>query len=190
MKIAARRTQVGIVFTLLGLIGGAAYYLLFQANPPSGSHNANPSQGQSVVSLVPKEHQVSVYWIEATEKKFRAVPQTVKAIDNEQALEQAIQQLFTAPPSGLYSGIPPATKLLNFSANDRDVFINVSKEFKEGGGSASMLARVTQVVYTASSLNPTANVFILVEGEPIGTVGGEGLEIKQPMTRQDLPLEF
>ncbi|MFN3359989.1 MAG: GerMN domain-containing protein [Pseudanabaenaceae cyanobacterium] len=78
----------------------------------------------------------------------------------------------------------------NFSANDRDVFINLSREFKEGGGSASMIARVTQVVYTATSLNPEANVFILVEGEPIGAVGGEGLEVKQPMRRQDLPLEF
>lgn len=190
MKIASRRSQVGIVLAAVGLVGGVAYYLLFQGNPPTASNSSNPSQAQSVVNPVPQEHQVSVYWIEATEKKLRAVPQVVQAINNEQALEQAIKQLFTTPPSGLYSGIPPQTKLLNFSANDRDVFINLSREFKEGGGSASMIARVTQVVYTATSLNPSANVFILVEGEPIGAVGGEGLEIKQPMHRQDLPLEF
>jgi spore germination protein GerM len=188
MRIAAQKSQIGIFLALLGLLGGAGFYILQQngAPTPNGS-----TQGNSPTSQVaPQDHKVSIYWIEASEKKFKAVPVVVKGIDGEQALEASLKKLLDNPPDGFFSGIPTGTKLLNFTANDRDIFVNVSAEFRNGGGSSSMIGRVTQLVYTATSLNPDANVFLLIEGEPIGALGGEGLEIKQPMTRKDLPLEF
>lgn len=190
MRVATRKSQIGIFLALLGLLGGAGFYLFQHSVTPVPA----PPQGNSQVSQsqtpVPQEQQVSVYWIEATDRKLKAVPRVVKALNGEEALGEALKQLFAPPPEGFYSGIPAEAKLLNFSANDRDVFINVSAAFREGGGAASMVGRVVQVLYTATSLNPDANVFLLVEGEPIGVLGGEGLEIKQPMTRKDLPLEF
>ncbi len=185
MRIAAQKSQIGIALALLGLLGGAGFYVLrHNGSTPS------PIQGNTTIVQAPQEHRVSIYWIEAKERKFKAVPVVVQGKDGEEALAAALQQLFAPPPDGFFSGIPPQAKLLNFSANDRDIFINVSAEFREGGGSATMIGRVTQLVYTATSLNPNANVFLLIDGEPIGSLGGEGLEIKQPMTRRDLPLEF
>lgn len=191
MRIAAQKSQIGIFLALLGLLGGAGFYILQQNRANTPSNSPNTTQGNPNISQVaPKEHKVSIYWIEAAERKFKAVPVVVKGIDGEQALEAGLRQLFGKAPDGFFSGIPTEAQLLNFSANDRDIFINVSEGFRDGGGSSSMVGRVTQLVYTATSLNPDANVFLLIEGEPIGALGGEGLEIKQPMTRKDLPLEF
>jgi spore germination protein GerM len=70
------------------------------------------------------------------------------------------------------------------------VHINLSKEFTMGGGTASMTARVAQVLYTATSLNPNAQVWLSIEGEPLKTLGGEGLLIEQPLTRKSFEQEF
>jgi spore germination protein GerM len=53
-----------------------------------------------------------------------------------------------------------------------------------------MTGRVAQILYTATSLQPTAKVWIDVEGKPLETLGGEGLELKQPLTRQGFEQNF
>jgi spore germination protein GerM len=49
------------------------------------------------------------------------------------------------------------------------------------------------VIYTASSLDPNAKVFVSVEGESIDEkhpLGGEGLTLRQPITRAQFATDF
>lgn len=143
-------------------------------------------------SPISEEQQVTVYWIESKEKRFVAVPTVVKTANTEVALRTALSEMITEPVRrpGLYSAIPPKTKVLDFTIKDKNIQLNLSKEFTSGGGSASMIGRVVQVLYTSTSIDHDAKLFLSIEGKPLNYLGGEGLEIQQPITRKDFALEF
>jgi spore germination protein GerM len=56
-----------------------------------------------------------------------------------------------------------------------------------------MINRLTQVVYTATSLDPTALVYLSVDGQPLTEntpLAGEGLVVRYPIDRQQLTQDF
>ncbi len=137
-----------------------------------------------VEPTVPKtEKKADVYVIKDKGKNLELLPESVKVASNnpDAVLTEAFQSLLTKSDKG--SAIPNGTKLLGLQVKDDGVHVNLSQEYVSGGGSASVTGRVGQVVYTATSLQPTAKVWISVEGKPLEVLGGEGLEVEQPLTR-------
>jgi spore germination protein GerM len=141
--------------------------------------------------------QAASYWVLVEKNGTRMVPVQVALAPQASAavmLSAAFSQLLSNPNfSSRNSSIPANTRLLSMRVDANDVYIDLSKEFLAGGGSASMINRLHQVVYTATSLNPKGRVFISVEGKPLdekNPLAGEGLMVRYPIDRQQLAEDF
>lgn len=137
---------------------------------------------------------VKVYWVNNVNQKIEVVPSTVtlkNAGKPTEILEGAFDSLLAGPTDpAVATTIPQGTKLRKLSVQPDGVHVDLSKEFTEGGGSASMTGRVAQVIYTASTLDPAAKVWIAVDGKPLEVLGGEGLMLDQPITRESFKQNF
>lgn len=191
MSVPVLDKKVWLGLVVAAAIGSGGTAALLYSNKVT-SDPPNIPQSPTRNSPVSDELLVTLYWIESREKRFVAVPTTVKTAKSEVALRTALSTMIEEPVKqpGLYSAIPPKTKVLDFTIKDKNIQLNLSKEFTSGGGSASMIGRVVQVLYTSTSLDPDAKLFLSIEGKPLNYLGGEGLEIQQPITRKDFALEF
>ncbi|MDM9383816.1 GerMN domain-containing protein [Chlorogloeopsis sp. ULAP01] len=159
---------------------------------PTPLTTSTPKINQQVTQL-----QAQTYWLQATDEQIRLVPQEValKPEDSsEVALKTAFDNLFTSSKtSNLTTTIPAGTRLLDLQVTKTGIYVNLSKEFTQGGGSTSMIGRVAQVLYTATSIEPEAKVYLLVEGRLLdeeNPLGGEGIILTEPLTRQQFAQDF
>ncbi len=165
-----------------------------QSPPPIAlSPNAvQPPQPQANATVA--EKAVRVYWLKGTGNQIALAPVTVKVqptIDQPDAvLQAAITHLLAKPAEPNTSTIPPGTKLLGVKLEDDGIHINLSRDFVQGGGTASMTGRVAQILYTATTLQPNAAVWLAVEGKPLEVLGGEGLMLDQPLSRENFERNF
>ncbi|MEH2379694.1 MAG: GerMN domain-containing protein [Nostoc sp.] len=176
--------------------GGVAWFTSHSSNTPTPSNPSARIVQPAQPSTKPLGHEqtANVYWLTPKDKNIALVPQPVKvaSVQPNQALEAAFQSLLAGPKEGTDSTttIPKATKLLGLKAENDEVHVNLSEDFTSGGGTTSMMGRVGQVVYTATTLNPKAKVYIDVNGKPLNVLGGEGLELQQPLTRESFQKNY
>ncbi|MBC1219043.1 GerMN domain-containing protein [Nostoc sp. UCD121] len=175
--------------------GGVAWFTTHSSNPPTPSNPSGPiaQPAQPSTRQPANEQSPNVYWLRPKDKSVALVPQPVKvaSIRANQPLEAAFQSLLAGPTEGTDSTtIPKGTKLLGLKSENDEVHVNLSEDFTSGGGSTSMMGRVGQVVYTATSLNPKAKVYIDVNGKPLDVLGGEGVELQQPLTRESFEKNY
>lgn len=162
--------------------------------PPIAS--APTATQKSPVNAAPASQSkpLQVYWLKASSNAIALSPSVVIPRAKETpnvALSAAIDELLAGPSNAaVTTTIPRDTKLRSLAVKDDGIHIDLSKAFTQGGGSTSMTARLGQVLYTATSLNPSAKVWLLVDGKPLETLGGEGLMLDQPLTRESFKRDF
>ena len=135
----------------------------------------------------PETLRVMAYFVRSEELgvKAREIPYT------QDVATAAIQELLVGPDEqvgsdvGLYTEIPAGTELLDIGLEDGTLIVDLSSEFTEGGGSASVLMRLAQVVHTGTQFDSVDDVQILIEGEFVETIGGEGVMVGDPLDRED-----
>ncbi len=143
---------------------------------------------------VPAPGQAQIYWVAPdpnNEAAIAFVPQNVPFTDQSQEgqIQRAMTILLAAPGSAV-TAIPPQTTLLSLNQTPEGIKIDLSKEFTEGGGSSAMISRLGQIIYTATSTDPSQPVWLSVQGEPLTVLGGEGLMVDQPITRKQFEADF
>lgn len=155
--------------------------------PPSTNNESAPAPAATATTA-------QVYLLDVAGNRFELVPSEVQLETDdspEQVLTAAFERLLDKEvESDAFSEIPSGTELLDVRVESDGVHVNLSSDFEMGGGSASMTGRLAQVIYTASTLEPTAPVWISLDGEPLEVLGGEGLLVDQPMTRAQFEQYF
>ncbi len=188
----------GISAAVVAAAGVGAWWAMNSRNPttipPIPDVVQQPTLPPSPSPSPPIIQQTAqVYWLKDAGNHLEVVPQPLKVATNQPnaVLEAAFNNLLLgATDTTLSSTIPEGTKLRSVLIQNDGIHVDLSEEFTTGGGSASMTGRVAQVLYTATTLQPDAKVWIEVEGKPLEVLGGEGLELEQPMTRQSFEENF
>ncbi len=106
--------------------------------------------------------------------------------------EAAMKELLAGPTEAeletwpaLGTEIPEGTRLLGLEIEDGVALVDLSEEFEQGGGTASITARIAQVVYTLTEHEEIDAVEFYLEGERVEVFSGEGLMLDEPQTRED-----
>jgi spore germination protein GerM len=141
----------------------------------------------------PTEKSVQIYWLKTvgSEIKLAAAPVSLSEAQPNVILKAAFEKMLqgSTDPT-LTSTIPANTKLQKLEIQPDGIHVDLSSEFTTGGGSTAMMGRVAQVIYTATTLDPNASVWISINDKPLDLLGGEGLVLDQPMTRQGFDQNF
>ena len=98
------------------------------------------------------------------------------------AEENAVPAISTAIPAG--------TTLHSVSITAGVATVDLSATFVSGGGSASMIGRLAQVVYTLTQFSTVDGVLFKINGVPTTVFGGEGVIVNTPATRSDFESEL
>ncbi|MEO0852676.1 MAG: GerMN domain-containing protein [Cyanobacteria bacterium J06648_11] len=144
---------------------------------------------------VPIAVPLQVYWLTAAGNEIALAPMPLDISPTataEQALTAAMTTLLQGPihaeDDRAIAAIPLGTELLNLQVRSEGVYVDLSDKFAGGGGSTSMVYRVAQVLYTATSLDPDTDVYLSIEGQPLDKdmpLGGEGLLLESPLRRSE-----
>lgn len=194
----AKRISVGMIASVaVGVLaagGAGAWWALH-----SGKSNTPPIVTQTIQPPAPNnpappiQQTAAVYWLQDTGTNLKLTPTsiTVNTREPNAVLTAAFEQLLTGPSNNSVSStIPQGTKLRSVRVQNDGIHIDLSTDFTSGGGSAAMTGRIAQVIYTATALDPNAKVWINVEGKRLEYLGGEGLDLEQPLTRQSFQENF
>ena len=153
---------------------------------PSGSPSAsNPPPAGSVPT--------TVYLFLADERGEPGLVPVARTMPDSAALAPAtLEALLAGPtedeaaaPNHLLTAIPTGTRALGLVLDGNVATVDLSGEFGSGGGSESMLGRVAQVVYTLTALPGIEAVVFRIDGRPVEALGGEGVVLDEPQTRDD-----
>lgn len=192
----------GVSALVLAVGGGTAWWTLNsqQFKTPVPNPTVQPTTDANSVTIpvpppkqanppVQSKQKAEIYLLKDNGTNSLLVPMQVpvKPADKPRdLLASAFESLLsTQTNSAASNAIPSGTLLRSLTIESDGVHVDLSREFTTGGGSASITGRLGQILYTATSLDPNAQVWISVEGKPLEVLGGEGLEIPQPLTRKN-----
>ena len=83
------------------------------------------------------------------------------------------------------TAVPVGSRLLGLTIVGAVATVDLSSEFESGGGSAAVLSRLGQVVYTLTQFPAVKSVVFQIEGVTRTTFGSEGVVLDKPATRTD-----
>ena len=181
---------IGFSLLLIGVAQITALWALSRAIMPT------ITKFPAVEEIQPAKFSPQIYRLEIVDNRIQLAPKTIHTaatspqIALTEAFDELLNQSLIVDPT---TTIPLRTRLLNLRISDDGIHVDLSQDFAQGGGSSSMIYRVAQVLYTATSIDAQSPVFLSIEGKPLNDdypLGGEGLLLEYPLTRQQFNRDF
>jgi germination protein M len=159
------------------------------STPPSPSPSSGPTSGPTATpTQVPAETIiVRAYGVLGGEPGVEGLVPTLHTIPATDAVARAAMTQLLAGDlaDGVGSAVPAGTRLLGLTIRDGIAVVDLSSAFESGGGSASSMYRLGQVVYTLTQFSTVRSVLFQVEGRTVTTFGPEGIVLDGPQSRAD-----
>jgi len=121
--------------------------------------------------------------------KLISVKRTVRYTNTP--LTETLKSLLQGPntderSASIITNIPTNTKILSVYIKNNIAYIDLSKDFQYNSyGRESTLAQLKQIVYTTTEFSNISSVQFLIEGKVQTYLGGEGVLINKPLSRND-----
>lgn len=152
--------------------------------PPAASPPASPSGAT---------RPVSVYLFLADERGEPGLVPVLREVRAGAAPEAAALEALLAGPTDeeaagtapLTTAIPNGTRAVGLIVDRPVATVDLTAEYASGGGSESMFGRLAQIVYTLTQFDEVEAVAFLLDGRPLRELGGEGIVLDGPQTRED-----
>lgn len=132
--------------------------------------------------------KVTIYFTKASDELgVVLIPVVRKISEGRTRYETAFKELFLGPnikeqeKLKLKTEIPEGTRAIKVEELDDRVNVDISGQFMEGGGSETMQVRFRQLRETALTTAKGRPVYLFIDGVLAQKIGGEGLEIPQPL---------
>lgn len=154
-------------------------------SPTNGDGTEEPTDTTSPDTPSDGEEREVVIYLMGNDEKVHPVR---RQVDGAGVASGALQALCEGPTAaektaGSTSSVPVGTRLLGVTVDAGVATVDLSSEFGSGGGSLSIMSRVAQVVFTATQFSTVESVVFEINGEPLDSLGGEGLILEGPQTR-------
>jgi spore germination protein GerM len=153
------------------------------ASPAASAIATTPAASESpsaAPSASPATTAVRVYLFQpdAAGGDAHLVPVTRTVPFTRAVATAAVRELLSGPApdeTALLTMIPAGSQLLGITIDGSVATVDLTGTFESGGGSASMLGRVAQLVYTATQFPTVDAVRVRLDGRPVDSIGGEGV---------------
>ena len=158
----------------------------------SGCSNLQQSQDSGGLIELPFSgnlREVKVYFTKSkAPEELSLIPVSRKISKDDSITGAALKELFLGPTKteeirGIMTEIPIGTRLIKVEESEDEVLVDLSSQYLTGGGSAAMQLRYLQIYKTLKKICPNKDIYLNVEGKSLKTIGGEGLEVTQPITK-------
>ena len=151
---------------------------------PDGSPDASPSAPGGDTSLV------RAYFFLGGEPGTDGLVPVLREVPGTQAIGAAAMTALLAGPTAeeradrvITTAVPSRSRLLGLTIQDGIATVDLSSDFESGGGSASVLIRLGQVVFTLTQFPTVQGVVFHIEGRPATVFSSEGIVLDRPVGR-------
>jgi hypothetical protein len=159
------------------------------SNAPSGSAGPGsspaPSQPATGTTIVR-----AYFWLGGLPASDGLVAVLREVPATKSVATAAVSAVLAGPTSGegarsITTAIPDGSQLLDLSISGGVATVDLSDEFESGGGSASVMTRLGQMVYTLTQFPTVKSVVFQIEGVTRKVFSSEGVVLDKPSTRAD-----